>query len=350
MNSKKNFQIQKKFSVLDAFKVFFLLLITMIAFSIILHIVLEIVASAKDTTALELQKTAPYIIISQILSGLIFIVFFFVYNKCVKIKNSFAISDGEKISLLPISIAMVLSIICIFLLSPFFDLLDYLFKVPQDNVPLYDYMTTSFPYFMIGVLIYCLLPAIGEELIFRGIILRGLSSRFTGFVSILISSILFALVHGSLQQTFYQLLMGILLGFLAYVGGSVIYSMILHFINNVLVLLFGCFDIVGYLSERAVYYNIFSMIFPVMLFLLGMFLIVVLMWVLRYLRNKNFFRFVPKKKKKKEEDEEVVVEEQKLGFKGLIKSLSYSEKLFIIGGLAIAFVIWLSNTITMFAN
>ena len=143
--------------------------------------------------------------------------------------------------------------------------------------------------------------------------------------------------------------MGILLGYLAYVGGSLVYSIILHFLNNLLVLLFGCFDIVGYLTERAIYYNIFSMIFPVMLFLLGMFLIVVLMWVLKYLRNKNFFRYVPKKKKKKME-EAAAIEEEKIGLKGMIKSFTYVEKLFVIGGLAIALLLWIVNTIAMFAN
>lgn len=346
MNNKKNFQIEKKLSVLDAFKTFFLLVVVMIAFSVCLSVVAEIVASFKDMDSLELQKTPTFIIISQMLSGLIFITLFFVYNKRAKVKNKFATSDGQKISLLPISIAMVLAIICIFLLSPFFDLLDYWFRVPEEPVPMYDLMTTSFKYFMIGVLIYCLLPAIGEELIFRGIILRGLSSRFTGFVSILISSVLFCLVHGSLQQTFYQLLMGVILGILAYVGGSIVYSVILHFLNNLLVLLFSCFDIVGYLTEEAIYYNIFSMIFPIMLFLLGMFLVVVLMWVLKYLRNKNFFRYVDKKKKGTEE----VVEEEKVGIKGFIKTLTYPEKLFLISGGIISFIIWLINTISMFAN
>jgi len=85
-----------------------------------------------------------------------------------------------------------------------------------------------------------------------------------------------------------------------------------------------------------------------MLFLLGMFLIVVLMWVLKYLRNKNFFRYVPKKKKKKAEEEEEAPE--LLGFKGLVKSFNYSEKMFILAGLAISFVIWLINTISMFAG
>lgn len=347
MNSKKNFEVGKKFSVLDAFKAFFLLIVVMLSFSIVLTIVCEVIASVKNITTTELQKSTPFIVISQLLSGFIFIIFFIVYSRCVKVKGHAVIGDGQPISLLPISIAMVMAIICIFLLTPFFDLLDFAFKVPEEPVPLFELMQSSFPYFLFGVLLYAVLPAIGEELVFRGLILRGINSRFNGTVSIVLSAVLFALVHGSLQQTFYQLLMGIFLGYLAYVGGSVLYSVILHFLNNLLVLLFSCFDVVGYLSQRAIYYNIFSYIFPIMLFLLGMFLVVVLMWVLKYLRNKNFFRYIPKKKKKQMEETK---EPELLGFKGMIKTFNYSEKMFILAGLGISFVIWLLNTISMFAG
>lgn len=347
MNSKKNFENNKNFSVLDTFRAFFLLIVIMIAFSLLFNVALEIIASVKDVDVKELRQTVPYGIVSSLLSGAIFIVFFFIYNKCIKVKNKFAISDGKPVSLLPISVSMVMAIICIFLLSPFFDLLDYLFKVPESPLPLFEFVTSSFSAFMIGVLLYAVIPAIGEELVFRGIILRGLNSKFNGVVSILISSVMFALVHGSLQQTFYQLLMGVLLGYMAHVGGSVVYSIILHFLNNVFVLLFGCFDIVGYLSQKAVYYNIFSMIFPVMLFLLGAFLLVVLMWVLKYLRNKNFFRYVSKKKKKELEQVEVP---EKVGFKSIVKTLGSSEKMYLLAGVGIALLIWLINTVSMFAG
>lgn len=347
MNSKENFDNNKKFSVLDTFRAFFLLVIITVAVSLLFNIVVEIIASVKKVDIEEIQGSIAYGVASPIISGLIFIIFFFVYNKCVKVKNKVAISDGNPVSLLPISIAMVLAIICIFLLSPFFDLLDYLFKVPETPLPLFEFVKSSFPAFLIGIVLYAIIPAIGEELVFRGIILRGLSSKFNGFVSIFVSGLLFALVHGSLQQTFYQLLMGILLGYLAYVGGSLVYSVILHFLNNTLVLLFGCFDIVGYLTQKAIYYNIFSMLFPILLFLLGLFLIAILMWVLRYLRNKNFFRYVPKKKRKAQKELEIPV---RVGFKGFIKEISYTEKMYMIGGLAISLLIWLVNTVTMFAG
>lgn len=349
MDSKKNFEVEKKLSVLDAFKAFFFVIIIMIAMSLILNFVLGQIASVQNVDIEVVQNSTLGVLLTYSLSALSFIIFFFVYNKCINVKNKFAISDGQKISLLPVSIAMVLAIICIFLFTPFVYLLEHLFNVPAADIPLKEEMSNSIGFFGLGVLVFALLPAIGEELIFRGIILRGLSSRFNGFVSIFITSLIFTLVHGSIDQTIYQFIVAVLLGYLAYVGGSLVYSIILHFLNNLLVILFGCFDIVGYLSERPFYFNIFSMIFPIMLFLLGLFLVAVLMWVLRYLRNKNFFRYVPKKKKSKKS--EIIKEEpEKVGFGGFWKSLSFHEKVFMFGGIGIAFLIWLMGTITTLAG
>lgn len=349
MDSKKNFVVDKKLSVLDAFKALFFVIIIMIAMSVILDFILGQVADYQDVDIKVVQNSMLGVVLTYTLSALSFIIFFFVFNKCVKVKNKFAISDGQKISLLPVSIAMVLAIICIFLFTPFVYLLEHLFGISPKDIPLKEEMSGSLGFFGLGVLIFALLPAIGEELVFRGIILRGLSSRFNGFVSIFITSLVFTLVHGSIDQTIYQFIVAVLLGYLAYVGGSLVYSIILHFLNNLLLVLFSCFDIVGYLSERPYYYNIFSMIFPIMLALLGLFLVAVLMWVLKYLRNKNFFRYIPKKKGAKVE--EVAEEEpEKIGVKGFWKSLSFNEKVFMFGGLGIAFLLWLMGTITTLAG
>jgi hypothetical protein len=39
-----------------------------------------------------------------------------------------------------------------------------------------------------------------------------------------------------------------------------------------------------------------------------------------------------------------------VGFKGFVKEISYTEKMYMIGGLAISLLIWLVNTVTMFAG
>lgn len=99
--------------------------------------------------------------------------------------------------------------------------------------------TTSALGFILGIICICVLPAIVEESIFRGVILRSFGSQ-NAWKGILISSALFSLMHGSAQQTMYQFVIGIVLGLVAVKTNSIYPSMLLHFLNNAIsvVLLF----------------------------------------------------------------------------------------------------------------
>ena len=338
-----------KYTVADAFICIFFLLIVVIGISFIFEIILSIIARVKGVELGTLLKTDIVQIIQVALSPVVFITFYLVFTKVRKVRFREAWSDGQKISLLPVSIAIVLAIISIFLFTPFMNLLDYFWSrfgyIADNSIPLQDLMSSNGGYFVLGLIVYALLPAIGEELIFRGIILKGMQSRFSGFVAIFFSTLLFVLMHGSLQQTAYQLLVGIMLGYLACVGGSIVYSIILHFLSNALVIVFSCFDIVGYLSGTTIYYNIFSMIFPFCLFLLGVVLVGILFWVLKYLRNKNFFRYDPVKKKKKKVKVEL---EEKIGIRAMWKNLASNEKLFMLMSIVLIGIVWIINTISGF--
>lgn len=349
----KKVKLEKNsFTVLDAFRFFFFLIIVTFAVSFVFEIMLVMIAGAKGMTFEEISLNETTQVISCMVSPIVFIIYYIVYAKIRNFSFKRPFSDGQRISLLPISVAIVLAIIAIFLFTPFMKLIEYGFMqggyYPDNSIPLEEKMKASGKFFFLGLFVYALLPAVAEEIIFRGVIQKSLQSRYNGFVAISISTILFALMHGSLQQTVYQLIMGIMLGYVACVGGSILYSIILHFLNNAFVLLFGCFDIVSYLSEEVYYYNIYSMIFPICIFLLGLGLAGILFWVLKYLRTKNFFRIEPKKKKKSKKEEPQPV--KKLGIAELWKNLTHLEKIFAIAGFAIILLIWIINTISGFTS
>lgn len=350
---EENTKQKNEYTLLDAFKSFFFLILIMVGVSFLFEIILIIVASATKKTFEQISNGEIVTIIKYILNPIVFIVYFFVYNHIRKLKVKECLSDGQQISMLPISISMVLAIICIFLFTPFMNLIDYWFSemgYSVDNtIPLYEKMKTSGTYFLLGVMVFALLPAIAEELIFRGLIQKGLSTRLKGFATIMLTSIMFVLIHGSLQQTVYQLIVGIILSFLVAVGGSVVYSIILHFLSNFFVLLFSTFDIVSYLSSsNTIYYNVFTQIFPILLFLLGVVLVAILFWVLKYLRNKNFFRYDPKTNKKIREKNVNKNAVEKIKLKDLWANTSYIEKVFLLSSFALVGIIWIINTISGF--
>lgn len=75
------------------------------------------------------------------------------------------------------------------------------------------------------------LPAICEELLFRGAILGAWEWRGTA-KALCVSSVLFALLHGSVEGFPVHLLLGFVLGYLVITSGSVYVGMVYHFVHN----------------------------------------------------------------------------------------------------------------------
>ncbi len=85
---------------------------------------------------------------------------------------------------------------------------------------------------IIIILCMALIPAIGEELFFRGVLQKMLSEKIDFHVAILVASILFSLFHFELVAFFYRFLFGVILGYLYYYTKNIFPSFLLHFINN----------------------------------------------------------------------------------------------------------------------
>ncbi len=73
-----------------------------------------------------------------------------------------------------------------------------------------------------------------EELIFRGIILNGLLKRYSPVKSIILSSILFGLVHLNPWQFIGALIIGVFSGWVYYKTKKLSLSILIHFANNLL--------------------------------------------------------------------------------------------------------------------
>ena len=71
-----------------------------------------------------------------------------------------------------------------------------------------------------------------EELIFRGVMLDGLLKKYSPIKSILISSILFGLVHLNPWQFIGALIIGIFIGWVYYYTKSISLAIIIHAANN----------------------------------------------------------------------------------------------------------------------
>lgn len=85
----------------------------------------------------------------------------------------------------------------------------------------------------LNLLMIGLLPAIGEELIFRGILQRGIL-KWSGnpHAAIWLAAIVFSAVHFQILGFVPRLLMGVAMGYLFFWSGNLWYPMIAHLTNN----------------------------------------------------------------------------------------------------------------------
>ena len=100
---------------------------------------------------------------------------------------------------------------------------------------------------ILSVFFFALLPAFSEELLFRGVILSGLEKSGKILGAILVG-LLFALFHQSPFQFVYPFIAGAVFSLVVIKTGSLISSFIIHFLNNVLVLILTYFNVGSYLE------------------------------------------------------------------------------------------------------
>ncbi len=85
----------------------------------------------------------------------------------------------------------------------------------------------------INLFIMALLPAIGEELFFRGSLQKVLFRMSNKpWLAVLISSLIFALLHGTFFKIIPIFVLGVLLGALYHFTRNLWYNILIHFLNN----------------------------------------------------------------------------------------------------------------------
>lgn len=87
--------------------------------------------------------------------------------------------------------------------------------------------------------VIALAPAICEELAFRGFVLSGLRRMGQTWQAILVSSALFGLAHGILQQSIGAAVIGVVIGYVAIQSGSLLPGVAYHAVHNGLSVLIG---------------------------------------------------------------------------------------------------------------
>lgn len=97
---------------------------------------------------------------------------------------------------------------------------------------------------LLRILVLAIIPAICEELFFRGFVQQTLMKKYSPLIAIFLSALIFSAVHLQLYGFVPRLILGMLLGFLLYVSGSITPGIVAHACFNMMSIFFN------YLSQR----------------------------------------------------------------------------------------------------
>lgn len=197
----------------------------------------------------------------DVLTTLIFIVYFialisifYLINRQGNIKIDWR-CNAKYLSILPIAILIVI-IFQLGLNSPVNSIIKNVFGLSNPTVNHFDTLI-----FLLGAAI---LGPIFEEIIFRGIILRGLLLSYSPKYAIIISSVIFGLIHIKLFQIWGAILLGLFFGLIYYKTQNILITIILHSISNMSSFLnsyiFYKFFIPNLSSNTIKYINVFVVV------------------------------------------------------------------------------------------
>ena len=106
--------------------------------------------------------------------------------------------------------------------------------------------TDKFGGLLLNLLIVALIPAIGEELTFRGVLQQSLTRRMNPHLAIILSAAIFSFIHFQFFGFLPRMFLGILLGYMFYISGSLWTSILMHFVNN------GLIVVLYYLNNKGI--------------------------------------------------------------------------------------------------
>lgn len=88
---------------------------------------------------------------------------------------------------------------------------------------------------LLGLLTICILPSLGEEALFRGVLVSSFR-EYGGVGVVLLSGLFFSLSHFNIAQTVYQFAIGALLCYLYLKTDNLVITILIHFLNNAIAL------------------------------------------------------------------------------------------------------------------
>lgn len=156
----------------------------------------------------------------------------FLYSKIKGEKLYKGVGLNRNLGIKRIGVALVIAIATVMAFAPIANaFVALVIKSGYDTSSMTSLAIDSWGTYVVGIIFLCALPAVCEEFLYRGMIARALGDKGMIF-GILMSSLLFALMHGSPIQLVHQFFLGCVCAIVYYSSRNLRACMIVHFTNN----------------------------------------------------------------------------------------------------------------------
>ncbi len=223
--------------------------IGMLLISLVYSITLAAVGVALDKTAEELAQTEVYKYCTYLLYQLVYIGMICAFMKIYK--TSPKGFGWRKTSPKYLLLALPLAFGLLFSLNWVNDLFVRLLSLLGYEAAASDLPSVAGGGFIGVLVVVALLPAILEETLLRGVVLDGIKDVGT-VAACLLGGLIFSLFHQNPPQTVYQFICGAVFTLFAIRADSLIPAVIVHFLNNAIIVFDYKFGFLANLSTAGV--------------------------------------------------------------------------------------------------
>lgn len=230
----------------------FLILLSLIFISVIAHMLLAIgfVFLFFDNGIMLIQNqdlsnqaSVNYLKLMQLFSGIgLFITPLLLYSYLTNFNFSLIKSSAKGLMLVGVIIVLITPFIALLLeWNRMIPLPDWVLKfdVNSEAFLIAFLKMDSVLELLYTLLVIAVVPAIGEELLFRGYLQKKIGQRLGNMhISILITGFLFSAIHFHFEGIIPRFVLGVLLGYIFYWGKNLWLPIFAHFVNNAQAVIF----------------------------------------------------------------------------------------------------------------
>lgn len=219
----------------NLFKTYLIYFITILCFvGVRILSSLGIFSGIKNQTVLNFISTGIIQVLILFVIPLVLIILIFKQKPKQMLENYKYKKLSGKSFLYSLAIGVLASLLNFFVAFAFSTILAIFGYEGMRSLASNSYAYNTLPRLLEGLLLVAILPAFAEEFLHRGFVLNNLSKSIGYKKAILISSVLFGLMHLNVNQVFYAIILGVIIGFVAVASDNIWPAVIIHFINNFL--------------------------------------------------------------------------------------------------------------------